>query len=262
MSAGGVLLVGGGNMGGALARGWKERERLFLYDPNVAAMPGATKLDRLEPQGLPAPLTVVVAVKPQILPRVLPSLRPFADADALIVSIAAGVSLATLGRSLGRDTRVVRAMPNVASAVLRGVTAAVPSPSVGDADRARVDELLGAVGDLVWLDDERLIDAVTALSGSGPAYFFRVTEALARAGVAAGIEPDAAMRFARATFTGAAALADVRPDDGLAQLRIEVTSPHGVTAEALAVLDRDDALDRLMADAMMAGAARSAELGE
>ncbi len=256
---GAVLLVGGGRMGGAMARGWNGGERLFLVDPNVAEMPGAARIDRIDAIEPSASLTLILAVKPQILPDVLPQLRRFADAGCLIISIVAGAPLRTFADAFGKAARVIRAMPNTPAAVLRGITAAVAAPGLDDAGKKRAAALLGAVGDVIWLEDEAMMDVVTALSGSGPAYFFRFAEALARAGAAEGLDPTTAMRLVRATFVGAAALADARSDT-LEALRVEVTSPGGVTAAALASFDRDDALDELAAAACSAGAARSRSL--
>lgn len=255
-----VLLVGCGRMGGALARGWAGREHVAVYDPAAPAMDGVVMLKDLgEVAALPTPLTVVVAVKPQILSEVLPGLRPLAEAGALIVSIAAGATLETLARPLGANPRVVRAMPNTPAAVGRGITAAIGAANVSAEDRARVDALLGAVGSVVWLDEEAQMDAVTAVSGSGPAYFFRFAEALARAGEDAGLSPDLAMKLARATFIGAGALAESR-EEPLAALRQEVTSPGGTTAAALARFDAEGALDIVTQKAVDAAAARSREL--
>lgn len=255
-----VLLIGCGRMGGALAKGWRNSEEVAVFDPAVPDIGGVRRLDSLdEAQELPRPLTVVIAVKPQILDQVLPSLQPLAEAGALIVSVVAGATLTTLSTALGEGALLVRAMPNTPAAIGRGITAAVAAAPVGDEHRARAAQLLEAAGDILWLDDERQMDAVTAVSGSGPAYFFRFTEALAKAGEAAGLPAEVAMRLARATFMGAGALAEAGEVD-VASLREEVTSPGGTTAAALARFDADDALDRLTAEAVEAAAARSREL--
>lgn len=255
-----VLLIGSGRMGGALARGWIGRESVAIYDPAAPTIEGTTRLATLdEAIGLPTPLTVVIAVKPQLLDQVLPSLVPLAQADALFVSVAAGATIARYAAMLGAQARIVRTMPNTPAAIGRGITALVAAPYVDQAARDYAELLLKAVGETVWVETEAQIDAVTAVSGSGPAYFFRFTEALARAGEREGLSPELAMKLARATFTGAAALADARPDP-LADLRVEVTSPGGTTAAALGRFDADDALDRLVADAADACAKRSREL--
>lgn len=255
-----VLLVGCGRMGGALARGWVGSEDVAVFDPVAPAMEGTRALPSIEEaQALPGPLSVVIAVKPQVLGNVLPGLRPLADAGALILSIAAGATLATLARTLGEGARLVRAMPNTPAAIGRGITAAFAAPTVDRAGRDRVTGLLRAVGDVVWLEDEAQMDAVTAVSGSGPAYFFRFTEALARAGEEAGLSPELAMKLARATFIGAGALAE-SSDEALATLRQQVTSPGGTTAAALARFDSEGSLDGVVEDAVQAAAARSREL--
>ncbi len=256
-----VLLIGCGRMGGALARGWKGSEDVVVYDPAGASLDGVTRLASLaEAGGLKQPLTAVIAVKPQILSEVLPSLRPLAEAGALIISVVAGATLTMMAEALGSAAPIVRTMPNTPAAVGRGITAAVAVPAVTIEHRGRVSELLSAVGELVWLEDERQMDAVTAVSGSGPAYFFRFTEALAKAGSAAGLPEAIAIQLARATFVGAGALADSRGED-VGVLRQEVTSPGGTTAAALARFDEDAALDRLVLEAVEAAAARSRELG-
>lgn len=254
-----VLLIGCGRMGGAMARGWRGVHRVLVFDPMASELPeGAERVDALadvEPDG---DLAVVLAVKPQIFPSIGESLRPVAARDALFVSIMAGITLQGLGDSLGSG-RLVRTMPNTPAAIGQGITAAVAGRDVRMSDFATVNELLAPTGAVVWLDDERQIDAVTAVSGSGPAYFFRFTEALAKAGAQAGLPADVAMQLARATFTGAAALAGADSAE-LAELRQQVTSPGGTTAAGLAQMDQDDAIDRLARAVVDAAAARSREL--
>jgi len=252
-----VLLIGCGRMGSAMARGWRGSGPVLVFDPMVDAVPEGT--ERVEtPRAVAggAELAVVLAVKPQVFGSLGDALRPLADRGALFVSIMAGITLAGLGGALGGSGRIVRAMPNTPAAIGRGITAAVAGADVADADREAVDRLLAPTGELVWIDDEGQIDAVTALSGSGPAYFFRFAEALAAAGTAEGLPPALAMRLARATFTGAAALAeaDAAP---LAELRRQVTSPGGTTAAGLAGMDPIDDLARAV---VAAAAARSRAL--
>lgn len=254
-----VLLVGCGRMGSAMARGWVGREAIFAHDPLIVQLPeGVERVDTLD--ALTGPdLVVVLAVKPQSFARLGPSLRPLADSGALFVSIMAGVTLATLEEALGGAQRIVRAMPNTPAAIGRGITAAAPGAAIAAADRMRVEQLLASTGALLWLDDEAQMDAVTAVSGSGPAYFFRFTEALANAGERAGLPPATAMQLARTTFIGAAALAEENSAD-LASLRQQVTSPGGTTAAGLGEMDRDGALDRLAVAIVDAAAARSRDL--
>lgn len=254
-----VLLVGCGRMGGAMARGWGGAHRVLVFDPLAETLPeGAERVEALDGIEADPDLAVVLAVKPQVFPSIAESLRPLAGGDALFVSIMAGITLAGLGAALG-SARVVRTMPNTPAAIGKGITAAVAGTDVRMADLATVNGLLAATGEVVWLDDERDLDAVTALSGSGPAYFFRFTEALAAAGAEAGLPPELAMRLARTTFTGAAALAGADPA-GLAELRRQVTSPGGTTAAGLAQMDADEAIDRLASAVVKAAAARSREL--
>ncbi len=251
-----VLLVGCGRMGGALARGWAGKE-ILAYDPAAEAFPtGVRRITSLDPVFLPKDLTVFLAVKPQIFKDVAPLVAPIIARGALVVSIMAGTPIAMLIEHFGGASRLVRAMPNTPAAIGRGITAAFACAGVSAADLHAVETLLRAGGEVVWLDVESDLDAVTAISGSGPAYFFRFVEALARAGECAGLAPTLSMRLARATFTGAAALADTR-EETLATLRIEVTSPSGTTAAGLARLDDDDALDSLVTDVVVAATERS-----
>lgn len=254
-----ILLVGCGRMGSAMAKGWIGRERVLVHDPAAQPPEGAEPLEVIDPAKLPDDLIVVLAVKPQIFASVAPVLRPLAERGALVLSIMAGVTLAGLQDALGGNGRIVRTMPNTPAAIGAGITAAVPGAGVSAADVETVGQLIAATGALVWLDDEGDLDAVTAVSGSGPAYFFRFTEALARAGEAAGLSADLAMRLARATFTGSAALAG-QDDAPLSALRVQVTSPGGTTAAGLAVMDADGGIDRLAGDVVAAAARRSREL--
>lgn len=255
-----VLLIGCGRMGSAMARGWEGRHHVFVHDPAVECLPPGVErvasLDGFEGSG-EGELAIVLAVKPQIFASLAGALKPFGARGALAVSIMAGISLATLGDVLG--ARVVRAMPNTPAAIGKGITAAVAGAGIGVRDREAVDALLAPTGELVWIEDEAQIDAVTAVSGSGPAYFFRFTEALARAGADAGLPSVLAMKLARATFSGAAALADADPAD-LAELRRQVTSPGGTTAAGLARMDENGAIDDLARAIVEAAAARSRAL--
>lgn len=254
-----VLLIGCGRMGSAMARGWAGRETIFVHDPLAETLPeGAERIDRLDGLG-GRDLVVVLAVKPQIFGSLGAALHGLADGDALFVSIMAGITLVGLSDALGGAERIVRAMPNTPAAIGRGITAAAPGAAITPADRARVEQLLASTGALLWLDDEGQMDAVTAVSGSGPAYFFRFTEALAHAGERAGLPPRIAVQLARATFAGAAALAEQDRTE-LAELRRRVTSPGGTTAAGLHEMDRDGAIDRLAAAIVDAAAARSREL--
>lgn len=266
-SAGPVVLVGAGKMGTALARGWLSAglrpADLVLVDPKpmdvVVDFAGQHGL-LLVPAIPDGPVKVLVlAVKPQIMNDVLQSARDKVNPETLVLSIAAGIALDTLTHGLGTD-RVVRTMPNTPAQVGKGITGAVAAGGVSSADHALAEELLAAAGEVVWFDNEASLDAVTAVSGSGPAYVFLLVEALAAAGAAEGLSVDQAMALARQTIIGAAALMDADPTDA-ATLRKNVTSPGGTTAAALDVLMADDGLKTLMARAVSAANARSKELG-
>lgn len=254
-----VLMIGCGRMGSALTRGWVGRE-VLAYDPAVELLPpGVRRVESLDLASLPEELIVFLAVKPQLFADVAPLVAPIAARGDMLVSIMAGTPLATLSQQLGGTSRLVRAMPNTPVAIGRGITAAIGCAGVDAADRVVVETMLRAGGEVVWLEAEADLDAVTAISGSGPAYFFRFVEALARAGQSVGLAPTLAMQLARATFTGAAALADMR-EETLATLRTEVTSPGGTTAAGLAQLDHDNVLDRLLVDVVVAATERSRAL--
>lgn len=201
---------------------------------------------------------VVFAVKPQILDQVLPAYRTHCAAGCA-VSIAAGKDLGTLAKGVGSSVPIVRAMPNLPASVGRGVSVAVPNQLVNPKIRDRANRLLGAVGSVHWIENEALMDAVTALSGSGPAYVFLLTEAMAKAGGQAGLPLALARGLARETVAGAAALMAATDDDP-AQLRADVTSPGGTTEAALRVLMENDLWAATVARAVAAAADRSREL--
>ncbi len=261
-----ILLVGCGKMGGALLDGWLDRglspDDVAVIRPSAAA--GASVRPHVRtfaaPDLLPAdfhPEVVVLAVKPQMMDR---ALQPYVGfADAVFLSIAAGKTLAYFAERLGKDAKVVRAMPNTPVAVRRGMTAAVANRLVSPAQKQICDDLLAAVGEIAWVADEQLMDAVTALSGCGPAYVFLLAESLAAAGIAAGLPEDLAARLARATVAGSGELLCQSPESP-AVLRQNVTSPGGTTFAALEVLMAENGLAPLIATAMAAAAKRSKEL--
>jgi pyrroline-5-carboxylate reductase len=265
-----VVLAGAGKMGTALLAGWLDSgiaaRNLLVQEPNLTGAAQALVSKHgieVAPNvsSLPTPpAVIVVAVKPQTIDEVFPALAKLAGPDTVVMSIAAGKSIASFERYLPRATAVVRAMPNTPAAIGRGITGAVANAHVSAAQKGLCQTLLGAVGEVVWLDDETLIDAVTAVSGSGPAYVFLLTEALAEAGVRAGLDRQTAMQLARATVAGAGELLRASTDDP-ATLRRNVTSPGGTTAAALAVLMREGGLKELMAEAVLAAQRRSRELG-
>jgi pyrroline-5-carboxylate reductase len=261
-----VVLLGAGKMGLALARGWIKGglppERLVLVDPFAGdaaqAFADAANVSLLKTAHGILTHVLVLAVKPQQMLEAMRDVAPNVGRHTLVISIAAGVPLHTL--SAGLDTeRVIRSMPNTPAQVGKGVTGAV-GLNISDEDRQIAQSLLGAAGRLGWFDSEGKLDAVTAVSGSGPAYVFYLVEAMAVAGMRQGLDPGDAMLLARETVIGAAALleADSQP---AATLRENVTSPKGTTAAALAVLMAPDGLEALMDRAVLAARLRSEELG-
>lgn len=261
-----IILIGAGRMGGALLKGWIARGigPVEIVEPHPS--PALSKLVKAEGlvlhEGLArAPARAcVVALKPQLLKSEAGKLRGIAEAGALMVSIAAGTSLKTMTKAWGRKAHIVRAMPNTPGAIGRGISALYASPQATPADRKLAESLLAALGEIVWVAREALIDAVTAVSGSGPAYVFHLVEALAEAGRAEGLPQEIAEKLARATVVGAGALLDTDPRPA-AELRRDVTSPGGTTEAALEVLMAEDGLKRLMARAVAAANRRARELG-
>ena len=247
-TAGTVLLVGCGQMGGAMLRGWLPGAAAVGYAVVEPAKPPADLATAAQVNWfagaaeLPADLTpdaVVFAVKPQVIDDVVPPYRRFVRPETLFLSIAAGTTIARLARHLGAGAAIVRAMPNTPAAIRRAITVACPNAQVSDRQRRLCDTLLAAIGDSTWVADEALMDAVTAVSGSGPAYVFLLIEALAAAGERVGLPAELALRLARATVAGAGELA-VRSSEPPARLREAVTSPGGTTRAALDVLMAKD----------------------
>jgi pyrroline-5-carboxylate reductase len=264
-----LVLAGCGKMGGALLAGWLDRgldpNGVTVVDPAIgglawAAERGVTVLPSAEDlAGTLQPDVVLFAVKPQMMAEVVPSYVRFADGLSVFLSIAAGRTLLFFENILGDAAPIVRSMPNTPAAVRRGMTVACANSLVSEAQRAVCQHLLEAVGEVAWVDDEVLLDAVTAVSGSGPAYVFLLAESLAAAGVEAGLPKDLATRLARATIAGAGELlhqSAESPD----VLRTNVTSPGGTTAEALAVLMGPDGWQQTITRAVAAATRRSREL--
>ena len=260
-----VLLVGCGKMGGALLRGWLAGTpaNIFVVEPapapDLASLGAPVAKDSGDVPPDFAPDVVVFAVKPQGMGAIVPRYREASKSGAVALSIAAGRPIAFFEAHLGAAAPVVRAMPNTPAAVGRGITAACPNACVTPVQRSACERLLEAVGEVVWIDDEALIDPVTAVSGSGPAYVFLLIECLARAGEKQGLPPQVAARLARATVAGAGELARRSKEDASA-LRENVTSPGGTTAAALERLMAGDGLEPLMARAVEAATRRSREL--
>lgn len=268
-----LLLLGCGKMGGALLDGWLAQGiaggaamSVTVVEPNAASVKGfagrAGVTHVASAEALPASLkpgVVLLAVKPQMMDGALAGIAKVGAAKPLFLSIAAGKTLAYFAKHLGADAAVVRSMPNTPAAVGRGATVAVGNKHVSAAQRDVALKLLQAVGDVHWVEDEGLLDAVTAVSGGGPAYVFLLIEVLAQAGVDAGLPPDLAMKLARATVAGSGELARLSSEPA-AQLRQNVTSPGGTTLEALKILMAPDGLQPLFKKAIAAATRRSREL--
>lgn len=264
-----LLLVGCGKMGGALLGGWLNRgvkpANVTVVEPNAGPLAdfktrGVSIL--ADAAGLPPnfdPAVVLLAVKPQMMDGALPPYRRFVRPGTVFLSIAAGKTIAYFRRMLGDDAVLVRAMPNTPAAVGRGITVACAGSKATKAQCDLCHQLLEAVGEVAWVDNEGLIDPVTAVSGGGPAYVFLLIECLAEAGVAAGLPADLAMRLARATVSGAGELARLSPEPA-AVLRQNVTSPNGTTFEALKILMAPDGLQPMMTKAIAAATKRSRAL--
>lgn len=259
----GLVLLGCGKMGSAMLEGWLKdglpASSVWVQDPYPSDWVQASGVHvNVE---LPAqPAIVLVAVKPQIMAEALPVLQPMGNGETLFVSVAAGIGIAHYEEVLGADTPVIRAMPNTPAAVGKGITAIIGNTKAAAAQMDLAQSLLEAVGQVVRLESEGQMDAVTGVSGSGPAYVFHMIETLAAAGEAQGLAPDLAMALAKATVAGAGALAE-SADETPAQLRVNVTSPNGTTQAGLEVLMDDAAgLPPLMVKTVAAAAERSREL--
>ncbi len=259
----GLVLLGCGKMGSAMLAGWLEHglpaASVWVIDPYPS--------DWLKAQGvnintpLPeAPAVVLVAVKPQMMGEALPAIQALGNGDSLFISVAAGTSLATFENVIGADTPIIRAMPNTPAAVRQGITALIGNANTSDADILLAEDLLSAIGETVRLDDETQMDAVTGVSGSGPAYVFHLIETLAQAGEAHGLPPELAMKLAKSTVAGAGVLA-MAADEHPSQLRVNVTSPNGTTQAALEVLmHEEEGFPGLLHRAVKAATDRSKEL--
>ncbi len=264
-----ILLVGCGKMGQALLEGWLAQGQ--AKTDVVVIEPFAATADAVRATGVSvvataaevpaafAPEIVLLAVKPQTMAEALPQVARYAAHGATYLSIAAGKTIAGFEAVLGNRASIVRAMPNTPAAVARGITVLCANAHVGPAARNACEALLSAVGETAWIEDEALMDPVTAVSGSGPAYVFLLIEQMAAAGVASGLPAELSLRLARATVSGAGELAR-QASDSAEQLRKNVTSPGGTTAAALGVLMAEDGLGPLMEKAIAAATRRSREL--
>lgn len=259
----GLVLLGCGKMGSAMLAGWLRNglppESVWVIDPHPSKW--------LKEQGvhiggdLPEnPAIALVAVKPQMMKEALPDVKKLGNGSTLVISVAAGTPIATFEAMLGDQTPIIRAMPNTPAAIGRGITALIGNARTREEDIELAEALLWSIGQTVRLEDESQMDAVTAVSGSGPAYVFHLIEALAAAGVAEGLPADMAMTLAKATVGGAGELAEDSDEDP-AQLRKNVTSPNGTTQSALEVLmDAESGFPPLLRRAVAAAANRSREL--
>jgi pyrroline-5-carboxylate reductase len=262
-----ILLAGAGKMGGAMLSGWLARgldaRGVAVIEPQPSAEISALAASGVRlnpaPKELGAVATLVVALKPQSFREAGAMLKAFTGASTLVVSIMAGTTIASISDICGGS--VVRAMPNTPAAIGRGITVAVAAKNVSPAQRAVADALLRATGSVEWIGDENLMDAVTAVSGSGPAYIFLLAEELARAGVEAGLPVELATRLARETVAGSGELLH-RSELASATLRQNVTSPGGTTAAALEVLMGPDGMQSLLTRAVIAATRRSKELAK
>lgn len=265
-----IGFIGAGNMaasliGGLVAQGFNP-QRLFAADPNTAALQALAGQHGIQPCADNAAVVaqaevLVLAVKPQVMKAVLAELAPAVQARRpLVISIAAGISIASLCQWLGGELPVVRCMPNTPALVQRGASGLYANAQVSPAQRAQAEAILQAVGIALWLDSEAQIDAVTAVSGSGPAYFFLLMEAMTAAGEQLGLAPATARALTLQTALGAAEMA-VTSDVDAAELRRRVTSPGGTTERAIAHFEQSGLLD-IVAGALQAAAVRSQELSE
>ncbi len=267
-----LVLVGCGHMGRAMALGWLRAgvpaDHLYVVDPQAdpASLPGSNashfvaSADAL-PTGMKA-RAVVMAVKPQVMNAALPEMASFIGDETVVLSVAAGVTLDQMARGTGGVGTCVRVMPNTPAAIGEGISGVTAGDGISDEDRALALELMDATGEAVWIEHEDQMDAVTAVSGSGPAYVFYMVECLAAAGVREGLPEDTAMALARQTIIGAGHMLDAETDLEAAELRRRVTSPGGTTAAALDVLMRADGLGELMSQAVGAARKRGAELAD
>jgi len=262
-----VGLIGAGSMGGALLRSWLDEgvlnlARSAVFDPALDEAL-ADELNRLGVAVNPAPSMTVdvllVAVKPQLVNDVLPVFASMAQ-DAIVISVMAGKSIHAISAALNGAPRIARVMPNLPASIRKGASGLYATETIDAAGRLMIERLIAASGEAVWVETEKAIDFVTAISGSGPAYYFLMTEALAQAGVALGLSKEIAKKLARATAVGSGALLDADTRCA-AELRAAVTSPGGTTAAALDVFDDDEQrLRQIVNEAVMAAAKRAGEL--
>lgn len=264
-----IAFIGGGNMGraliGGLISGGTDASNIHVADPSeeqrqeLADELGVTVHDDNAEAARTADV-LVVAVKPQVMDDVLASVAEAIDGDTLVISVAAGMPIVRIKKGLGGHDRIVRAMPNTPALYQAGMTGLAAAEGVNDTDRQRATQVLEAAGEVAWVDDEALMDVVTAVSGSGPAYFFSLVEQLTAAGTRAGLPEETAARLARQTAFGAGTML-AKSDVDAGELRKRVTSPGGTTAAALESLAGNE-FDRIIDEAVRAAVERGRELGE
>lgn len=263
-----LVLIGAGKMGTAMLEGWLKAgvtgDQVVIFDPapppeTVALIKSHAIAHNPAPDTVTGIEVILLAIKPQMVDEVLPGLKALAREKPLVVSVVAGKTIAALKGHFGKDVPVIRTIPNTPSAVGRGITAMAPGNNVSGPQVDLATALLTAIGEVVTVDDEGLIDAATAISGSGPAYIFYMTECLTEAGKALGLPDDVAVKLARATVAGAGELMRVTGTDA-ATLRQNVTSPKGTTYAALQVLMADDGMEPLLRKATAEAEKRSREL--
>ncbi len=259
----GLVLLGCGKMGSAMLQGWLKdglpNTSVWVIDPNPSDWLRSTGV-HINADLPKSPAIVLIAVKPQMMGAALPAIAAMGNGDTLFVSVAAGTPIAAYEAALGAESPIIRAMPNTPAAVGRGITAIIGNSCASDAQMDLAEALLCAVGQVVRLQNEGQMDAVTGVSGSGPAYVFHMIECLAKAGEAQGLPPELAMQLAQATVAGAGALAEAA-EESPAQLRVNVTSPNGTTQAGLEVLMHEESgLPPLMAKTVAAASDRSREL--
>ena len=263
MSATNLLLVGCGNMGGAMLSGWLRQghdpRAITVIDPKTPDVEGVHWFAEL-PDALPVPDVVILAVKPQMLATVAPSLDPLIGADTVVLSVLAAVEFATLCKRLPRAGIVVRAVPNLPASIGQGITA-LAGDGLTEAARNLAASLCEPLGLVEWMESEAVLDAATPVSGCGPAFLFRFADAVCRAALAQGLAEDQARRLIAQTMIGAGTMLH-QSEENPGQMAARVASPGGVTLAGLAVLDQDEALVKLMAATLEAAARRNVEMAQ
>ncbi|MEM6651617.1 MAG: pyrroline-5-carboxylate reductase [Pseudomonadota bacterium] len=256
-----VLLIGCGRMGSAIARTLATKHDVYAFDPLADVPPNVNRIDSLHSPSLPSALYVFLAVKPQSLESSASQLSDLAQPGRVFISILAGITLERLSEILGDEVPIIRAMPNTPVAIGHGITAATASRTLTQDETNDVSDMLELLGDFLWIDRERDLDIVTAMSGSGPAYFFRFAEALLRAGIVQGLPDFQAEKLIRQTFIGAARLCEAEALS-FEKLREEVTSPGGTTEAGLTIMAENAIIDRLADKIVREAATRSRELAK